>query len=625
MQARPLRLPCGTAPVAAASASRAQRTQRPAALQRAKPLLRLGTPPARLPACSGGSLRSGAARASASAAVDGVAAEPQARDGEVINSSRGLVAVDGLGQDVPLGVRVAFAGGAQGLLLSRITGYSVVLLWPPGASQAPAKGSRATVQRVHAVVPHPDALLGKPPLDVLADVVAFVDETRAAAAEWGHPPLAVMKEIPGVPTRTPITQSLRTGVTPVDVLAPVGRGQCMLVVGERGAGKTALALDTLATQRGAGVKCVYVALGPGADAARAAGPGTVVVAAPPGAGPDLAFLTLCAGLALAEAWRDSGVDALVVVDDCSFADAYWAACSALVPAPTAQPGSSQEEMVEFDGTLVSASAAERRRFFSSFLQRAARLNADHGGGSLTLLSLLTPPPGAYRFGASALAAAQAELSAARRKLASYTTLSEEQKRKLLAALEAKASAAAAAAEGAAGAARPEGTVSRPIVEEFMSVSDGQVFLQPGPGGRFGGAWLVSPRDSVSRIGLEAAAPALRAAGSASARLELAQADDADAFAAGAAGEANVAAARLRAAIQQSAGAPAALSQQVALLLAVRSGACDRVAPDAVPAAIAALLARVRAQPDVAAALAGIDATGGLSAATQALLLAAFRA
>jgi hypothetical protein len=45
----------------------------------------------------------------------------------------------------------------------------------------------------------------------------------------------------------------------------------------------------------------------------------------------------------------------------------------------------------------------------------------------------------------------------------------------------------------------------------------------------------------------------------------------------------------------------------------------------VPAAIAALLARVRAQPDVAAALAGIDATGGLSAATQALLLAAFRA
>ena len=624
MQARPLRLPCGTAPVAAAFASRAQRTARPAAPQRAKPLLRLGT--ARLPACSGGrrSLRSGAAVASASAAVDGAAAEPQARDGEVINSSRGLVAVDGLGQDVPLGVRVAFASGAQGLLLSRITGYSVVLLWPPGASQAPPKGSRATVQRVHAVVPNPDALLGKPPLDVLADVVAFVDETRAAAAEWGHPPLAVMKEIPGVPTRTPITQSLRTGVTPVDVLAPVGRGQCMLVVGERGAGKTALALDTLATQRGAGVKCVYVALGPGADAARAAGPGTVVVAAPPGAGPDLAFLTLCAGLALAEAWRDSGVDALVVVDDCSFADAYWAACSALVPAPTAQPGSSQEEMVEFDGMLVSASAAERRRFFSSFLQRAARLNADHGGGSLTLLSLLTPPPGAYRFGASALAAAQAELSAARRKLASYTTLSEEQKRKLLAALEAKADAAAAT-DAAAVAARPEGTVSRPIVEEFMSVSDGQVFLQPGPGGRFGGAWLVSPRDSVSRIGLEAAAPALRAAGSASARLELAQADDADAFAAGAAGEANVAAARLRAAIQQSAGAPAALSQQVALLLAVRSGACDRVAPDAVPAAIAALLARVRAQPDVAAALADIDATGGLSAATQALLLAAFRA
>ena len=624
MQARQLRLSCPVLPAAASARRTLRSSARTAPPPRAKPLQLLAVPPRRASTCGiRCAISAGVARASAAAAADNTSVEPQARDGEVVNVARGLVAVDGLGQDVPLGVRVAFEGGVEGLLLSRITGYSVVLLWPPGAAGAPPKGSRASVKRVNAVVPHPEALLGKPPLDVLADVVSFVDETREAASEWGRPPLAVMKEIPGVPTRTPITQSLRTGVTPVDVLAPIGRGQCMLVVGERGAGKTALALDALATQRTTGVKCVYVALTPGAEPARAAGANTVVVAAPPGAGPDVAFLTLCTGLALAEAWRDGGVDALVIVDDCSFADAYWSACSALVPAPVAQPGSTQEEMVEFDGTLVSASAAERRRFFSSFLQRAARLNAEHGGGSLTLLTLLTPPPGAYRFGAGALAAAQAELSAARRKLASYTTLSEEQKRKLLAALEAKA-AAAAATEAAALAARPQGTVSRPIVEEFMSVSDGQVFLQPGPGGRFGGTWLVSPRDSVSRIGLEAAAPALRAAGSASARLELAQADDADAFAAGSAGEANVAAARLRAALQQPAGAPAPLSQQVARLLAVRSGACDGVAPDAVPAALAALLDRVQARPEVAAALSEIDATGALSPATQGLLVAAFR-
>jgi F-type H+-transporting ATPase subunit alpha len=574
----------------------------------------------------------GAGSGAPAAAPEPGAALPLVREGEVVRAANGLVAVDNLGQDVPLGVRVAFEGGAEGMLISRTNGYSVVLLWPPTGSAAPppAPGARATVGRVFAVVSAPDAMLGAPPRTVLADLVQFVAAPPSSkGGEWPPPPLGIMAEIPGVPMRTPITTSLHTGVKAVDILAPLGRGQCMLVVGEPGAGKTALALDTLSSQRAAGVKCVYVALGGGADPAAAVGPHTVVVAAPPSATPGVAFVTLCAGFALAEAWRDAGEDALIIVDDCGFADAFWATCSALIPAPVAQPGATQEEMVEYDGMLVSASAAERRRFFSSFLQRAARLNVDHGGGSLTLLALLSSAPGAYRFGAGALAAAQAELSAARSKLAAYTTLSEEQKRKLLGALEAKtATAAAADAAQAAQAASCPGTVSRPIVEEFMSVSDGQVFLQSAPGqpggagARFNGTWVVSPRDSVSRIGLEAAAPALRSAGSSSARLELAQADDADSFAAGAAGVADVAAARLRAALQQRAGAPVPLSQQVAILLALRNGACSAVAPSAVPAALDTLLARLRDQPDAAAAMREVDATATLSKAAQATLLAA---
>lgn len=275
--------------------------------------------------------------------------------------------------------------------------------------------------------------------------------------------------------------------------------------------------------------------------------------------------------------------------------------------------------------LVSASAADRRRFFSSFLQRCARLNADKGGGSLTLLALLESAPGAYRFGSAQLAAAQAA-SAAERCAAAYGTLSEEQRRKLLAALESKK---AAAAHSSTGATLPQahGVVSRPIIEEFMSVSDGQIFLQraSGPDGVFSGTWSLSARDSCSRIGLEAAAGALRAAGCGAARLELAQADDADAFAGGAGGVAQAAAARLRAAMTQRVGAPALLSSQVLLLLALRGGVCSELTPEAVPAVLAAIEAAVRREPALLALLQETDDTGELAMDAQVQLLAGLRA
>jgi len=528
----------------------------------------------------------------------------------VVNAQDDLVALDGVAEEVPLGVRVVFSGKSSGVLLSRINSYAVVLLWPPG-SPLPAPGASATVERVHAVVSDPGALLGQPAGD-LAALLSFQPEAGSP------PPQLVMAAVPPVPVRTPITRSLHTGVTAVDVLAPVGRGQVMLVVGEPGAGASELALDAVAAQRTTGVRCVYAALSSSARPAAAAGPHTALVSVEPGASPGVAMLALFAAFALAEAWRDAGTDALLVVDGCGCATAFWAACAALVPAPAAAAGASAEELVEFDGMLVSASAAERRRFFSSFLQRAARLNVENGGGSLTLLALLSYAPGAYRFGAGALAAAQAEASAARQKIAAYTTLSEVQKAKLLAALDAKAAAATA---GSAAVAFSSEAVSRPIVEEFMSVSDGQVFLQPSPGGTFDGTWVVSPRDSVSRIGLDAAAPALRTAGCSSVRLELAQADDADSFADAAADSAHMAALRLRAALRQAAGRPLPLSQQVASLLALRAGVCNGIAPDAVPGALAAALDRLKTDGAALAALRDIDATGELSAAGQRALLA----
>jgi len=566
----------------------------------------------------------------AAASPDAAIAAPvhTTRTCEVVRSGGDLTAVDGLGDDVPLGTRLVFDGGASGLLLSRVNSYGIVLLWPPSQAALPAAGAQARVSRAVAVVPHPDALLGQPPLQSLEQLVSFV-EAPAVTLEggaWPQPPRPVMAAAPGVPDRTPITTSLHSGVTAVDLLAPVGRGQCMLVVGEQGAGKTALVSDCVAAQAATGVKCVVAALGGDAAPLQAVQPHSVVLSRAPGPAPSpgIAFLGLCASFALAEAWRDEGAHALLALDDCSPAASFWAACTELVPAPVASPGSSDEQLVEFDGMLVSASAAERRRFFSTFLQRCARLNGERGGGSLTLLALLESPPGAYRFGSGELAAAQAQ-AAQQRSVAAYQTLSPELQARLREALAAKAAAASAAAASAASLA-PASAVSRPVIEEFMSVSDGQIFLQRAAGedGLFGGSWALSARDSVSRIGLEAAASALRTAGCGAARLELAQLDDADAFATGGGGAAQAAAERLRSALVQRAGSPARLSSQVLLLLALRRGACSHLDPDAVQPALARMEAAVRAEPAMQALLQEIDRTGELTADAQAALLGALR-
>ena len=552
--------------------------------------------------------------------------------GHVLRSAGDLTAVDGLAEEVPLGVRLTFGDAASSaVLLGRVNGYAVALRWPP-SSKAPAEGAPVTATKESAVVCKPDALLGCSPIEDVASIISFAEGSSSGGVTWPLPERRVMADIPGVPVRTPITRSLHTGVAAVDVLTPVGRGQCMLLVGERGSGKTALALDALAAQANSGVPCVYAAVGhadmPG-HAQAAVSPHTVVVAPPRDASPGIAFLATCAAFALGEAWRDAGRDALLIVNTAEPAVAFWHAAAQLVPAPMPANGS-EDDMVQIDGMLVSASAAERRRFFSSFLQRCARLNADHGAGSLTLLSVLACAPGAYAFGSGALAKAQAELSAARSKLASYATLSEEQKRKLLAALEAKVVDAQRNMQHHSDAAT-DGTVSRPVVEEFMSVSDGQIFLQrpdPATDGPHGAVrYLISPRDSVSRIGLEAASPALRTAGSGAARLELAQADDADAFAAGeeAAMKVQQSAARLRAALMQPSGRPLALSQEVLTLLAVRAGACSIMPLEQLSDTLHSLHASLVAQPGAAAALRSIDETGELTAAAETALMQALKA
>lgn len=156
----------------------------------------------------------------------------------------------------------------------------------------------------------------------------------------------------------------------------------------------------------------------------------------------------------------------------------------------------------------------------------------------------------------------------------------------------------------------------------MSVADGQVFLQRPAAS---GGYVVSPRDSVSRIGQAAAAPALRAVGGGAARLQLVQADDADAFGAAAGySAAHAAALRMHAALHQRPAAPRRLSEQVAALLALRSLSVASAEPAHVRDALDKLVARLHSDPQAEAAMRDIDATGELTSASAAALEAVVR-
>src|SRR5690606_10406926 len=66
---------------------------------------------------------------------------------------------------------------------------------------------------------------------------------------------------PGIVLRKPVSEPLQTGIKAIDALIPIGRGQRELIIGDRGTGKTAIAVDTILNQKGQGVVCVYVAIG----------------------------------------------------------------------------------------------------------------------------------------------------------------------------------------------------------------------------------------------------------------------------------------------------------------------------------------------------------------------------
>ena len=186
---------------------------------------------------------------------------------------------------------------------------------------------------------------------------------------------------PGIADRKSVHEPLQTGLKAIDALVPIGRGQRELIIGDRGTGKTAIAVDTILNQKGQNCICVYVAIGQKASTVArvvktledgGAMEYTIVVAATAADSAPLQYLAPYAGVAMAEYFMYKGGHGLCVYDDLSKHAAAYRAMSLLLRRP---PGREA-----YPGDVFY--------LHSRLLERAAKLSDALGAGSITALPII---------------------------------------------------------------------------------------------------------------------------------------------------------------------------------------------------------------------------------------------
>jgi F-type H+-transporting ATPase subunit alpha len=196
----------------------------------------------------------------------------------------------------------------------------------------------------------------------------------------------IEQKAPGIVVRQPVKEPLQTGLKAVDSMIPIGRGQRELIIGDRGTGKTALAVDAIINQKGAGVYCFYVAVGQKrstvarvVDVLRKYGAMeyTTVVAATASDPAPMQYIAPYAGCALGEHFRDTGRHSLCIYDDLSKHAQAYRQISLLLRRP---PGREA-----YPGDIFY--------LHSRLLERAAKMRDDLGGGSLTALPIIETQAG----------------------------------------------------------------------------------------------------------------------------------------------------------------------------------------------------------------------------------------
>lgn len=207
----------------------------------------------------------------------------------------------------------------------------------------------------------------------------------------------IESKAPGIIARAGVKEPLQTGIMAIDAMIPIGRGQRELIIGDRGTGKTAIAIDAIINQKNSGVKCIYVAIGQKRSTVAqvveklrqfGALEYTVVVSASASDPAPMQFLAPYTGAAIGEYWRDNGEHALIIYDDLSKQAVAYRQLSLLLRRP---PGREA-----YPGDVFY--------LHSRLLERAAKITSDEeelkqypeikkGGGSLTALPIIETQAG----------------------------------------------------------------------------------------------------------------------------------------------------------------------------------------------------------------------------------------
>jgi len=198
--------------------------------------------------------------------------------------------------------------------------------------------------------------------------------------------LPVERKAPGVITRKSVHEPLQTGLKAIDSMTPIGRGQRELIIGDRGTGKTAIAVETIINQKGQNCICIYVGIGQKASTIAGvvhrlqetgAMEYSIVVSATASDPAPLQFLAPYAGCAMGEYFRDNGMHALIIYDDLSKHAVAYREMSLLMRRP---PGREA-----YPGDVFY--------LHSRLLERAAKMSDEYGAGSLTALPIIETQAG----------------------------------------------------------------------------------------------------------------------------------------------------------------------------------------------------------------------------------------
>ncbi|EGA8430541.1 F0F1 ATP synthase subunit alpha [Campylobacter jejuni] len=296
--------------------------------------------------------------------------------GKIISVADGVAKVYGL-KNIMAGEMVEFENGDKGMALNlEESSVGIVIL---GKGEGLKEG--ASVKRLKKLlkVPVGEALIGRV-VNALGEPIDAKGVINANEYRF------VEEKAKGIMARKSVHEPLHTGIKAIDTLVPIGRGQRELIIGDRQTGKTTVAVDTIISQRGQGVICIYVAIGQKQSTVaqvvkrleeHGAMEYTIVVNAGASDPAALQYLAPYTGVTMGEFFRDNAKHALIVYDDLSKHAVAYREMSLILRRP---PGREA-----YPGDVFY--------LHSRLLERASKLNDELGAGSLTALPIIETQAG----------------------------------------------------------------------------------------------------------------------------------------------------------------------------------------------------------------------------------------